>query len=61
MLTNTELSIPEDSTWTIKWSATGATAGSFSETTLDTDLEKDCSNLSLTQLLPMPMHVPLME
>ena len=42
VLTNTELSIPEDSTWTIKWSATGATAGSFSETTLDTDLEKDC-------------------
>ena len=42
VLTNTELSIPEDSTWTIKWSATGATAGSFSETTLDTSLEKDC-------------------
>ena len=60
MLTNTELSIPEDSTWTIKWSATGATAGSFSETTLDTDLET-VSNLSLTQLLPMPMHVLLME
>ncbi len=41
-LTNTELAIPEDSTWTIKWEVTGSTAGSFDETELDEELEKDC-------------------
>ena len=42
VLTNTELSVPEDSTWTIKWEATGATAGSFDQTSLGEELEKDC-------------------
>ena len=42
VLTNTQLAIPEDSSWTIKWEATGATAGSFDETSLGEDLEKDC-------------------
>tara|TARA_A100000164_G_scaffold228052_1_gene202302 strand:+ start:3429 stop:8732 length:5304 start_codon:yes stop_codon:yes gene_type:complete len=42
VLTNTELAIPEDSTWTIKWEATGATAGSFDQTSLGEELEKDC-------------------
>ena len=42
VLTNTQLAIPEDSTWTIKWEATGATAGSFDETSLGEQLEKDC-------------------
>ncbi|MEE2682952.1 MAG: hypothetical protein VYD77_03370 [Actinomycetota bacterium] len=41
-LTNTVLAIPEDSTWTIKWEVTGSTAGSFDETELDEELEKDC-------------------
>jgi len=42
VLTNTQLAIPEDSSWTIKWEATGATAGSFDETSLGEQLEKDC-------------------
>ena len=42
VLTNTELAIPEDSTWTIKWEATGAIAGSFDQTSLGEELEKDC-------------------
>ena len=41
-LTNTQLGIPENSFWTVKWSASGATDGSFSERQISGQLEKDC-------------------
>lgn len=44
VLSNANLSIPEDSTWTIKWQATGAIAGNFSETVINSELTKNCSD-----------------
>jgi hypothetical protein len=41
VLTHTELGIPEDSNWNIRWEATGATSGSFPSREMD-EMEKDC-------------------
>ena len=40
-LTHTDLGIPEDSNWTIRWEAAGATSGSFEPREMDV-MEKDC-------------------
>ena len=41
VLTHTDLEIPEDSNWNIRWEATGATSGSFEPREMDA-MEKDC-------------------
>ena len=41
VLTHTDLGIPEDSNWNIRWEATGATSGSFEPREMD-EMEKDC-------------------
>ena len=41
VLTHTDLGIPEDSNWTIRWEAAGATSGSFEPREMD-EMEKDC-------------------
>ncbi len=41
VLTHTDLGIPEDSNWNIRWEATGATSGSFDPREMD-EMEKDC-------------------